>query len=543
MIGRQFFAALATLSLSGCIYGALCEEFPDNCAAQGAAGSGAGGSGAAGAGGDGGTGAQGGTGGMPNGGGGSGGAPPLDCELVPGQAVGPQCGVFVRSGASGMGTQADPMGDVQAAITAAAANGSDSNAVYICGDDNFPATLTIPGSVRIYGRLACSGWTHDDAATRPTLTTAANAIPITIASGEDATVLLSNVSIVAANATMPGRSSIGVVVGEGAALELVNSSVTSGNGAEGAVGTPFLMPAPPGEAGDPGMAGCDGSNMGNPGGDGGLAPSCTTGGAMPSAGGPGGGGTASNSGGNGTPGESGGGAFGTGQTLMPAAACDNGDPGPPGMPGTPAARNDYGTLTNTGYSHATPAAGTPGDGGKGGGGGGGGFACVTMTSAGPGGGGGGSGGCGGAGGPNGQDGGASFAVVLLEGATLARTTSDLTSGNGGAGGNGAAGQPGGNGSLGGQPGALGAPNPQLSTACAGGAGAKGGDGGPGAGGNGGLSAPIAATAAAAVLPSGSGMLTPGTAGMGGMGSGAAPAGAVLACPSAVLLVGGAATCL
>jgi len=71
-----------------------------SCIAEGGGGDGTGGEGSGGNGGD----------------GGGGDSPPAECEPSEGETIGADCGVFVKAGAAGTGTQASPFGSVTEAV-------------------------------------------------------------------------------------------------------------------------------------------------------------------------------------------------------------------------------------------------------------------------------------------------------------------------------------------------------------------------------------------------------------------------------------------
>lgn len=304
----------------------------------------------------------------------------------------------------------------------------------------------------------------------------------------DKAVRLVGVDIQAANATVPGGSSYGVIaLDRTLGLRIEQCRITAGNGADGEAGLDGRM-------GVPGGAGGNGANAVD-GGAGGVAGTVTGG----RSGGNGG------TGGNGAGGAAG--ASGVGLTLLTPSAggagggakvgCRRGDPGldgsmgVDGRSGTNALRNDriWGTMGVGGYVALRGVDGLPGGTGAGGGGGGGGGSNASgiVVGCGPeqaaGGGGGGAGGLPGGVGQGGGGGGSSIAVYSLSSLVVV-LDSELVTGNGGRGGRGGAGGVGGEGGAGGL---CGNKFGYGASGGNGGAGGRGGVSGSGSGGPGGHS--------------------------------------------------------
>lgn len=438
---------------------------------------------------------------------GTGGGPPAGCELKEGEAIGLECGVFVKAGGSGDGAQASPLGDIQQAIAAVGA----SPRVYVCGGDTFTGSVTLPGGISIFGGLKCDTWTYAAANLRPLLQGEANVPTLTVSDGTGKS-FIDSVDIEAASATTAGTSSVAVDA-VSTTLELRNCNLSAGNGADGAPGNDGgaqAAPAPAGNGGQPGgtvgsLAGglkstdnvcADGTTNGGKGGDGGAIPNSV--------------------GQNGELGDSGTGATpGFGDNGAMAWSCASGIGGggfgsngfdSPFGDGAPSA--DFGHLLALGFTNASGKDGTGGTRGQGGGGGGG--SKASTTNHGAGGGSGGAGGCGGVKGMGGGGGGSSFGVVSFHAnVTLENVSITLGSGGkGGKGGNGQLGQPGGNPGTGGTGGA-------VNDACTGGKGGRGGHGGSGGGGRGGHAIALGYVGAS---PTGTPVVTsPGTGGSGGIG--------------------------
>ncbi len=472
-----------------------CEQFdkglpcPKEEGGGGQAGSGQGG---AGGGGNGGTGGD----------GGSGGGVPAECDLVEGEAIGATCGIFVKAGAAGDGSQGSPYGTIQDAVD----NIKTATRIYVCGGDTFNGSVELPGGVSLYGALDCDGWKFADANAKPHILGDAD-IPA-LAITEAGTTRIDHIDVESPSAVAVGASSIAVLV-RTTTVTLDHCSLTAGDGAKGEAGAPFGATAQPGGMGMQGSQGCQDGNV-HSGGAPGMNPVC-----VDQAGGGGGQGQSGGTGGPGGPGDPSGtgGLGGVGQGVAGACTGGEGDSGGPGEPGL--AGSGIGQLEGSDYTPAqAPAGGGPGDPGYGGGGGGGAHKCETNFS-GPGGGGGGAGGCGGAAGRGGFGGGASFALAVIT-ADVTVVDSTLTAGTGGEGGDGGAGQLGGLGGDGGPKGIVNGSNGSAADACSGGKGGAGGRGGAGGGGAAGPSAAIARVDST-VDRQGTVVATPGSSGSGGVG--------------------------
>jgi hypothetical protein len=407
------------------------------------------------------------------------------------------CGVFVNASAApgGDGKEATPF---QTFAEAAAAKPAR---VFACAG-TYAETMTVSftGGVEVYGGFTgCTGtsWTWSTSA-EAQITTPVDVTGWVLNGGTNK---LENVSVTAPGATMPGGSSIAVLV-NGGALDMTNGALTAGDGQKGADGATGNAMSLDGTMGASGASTCDPGAIHT--GPAGAVSTCSTGGTS----------TAGNGGDGGDPGGdpaatgSNGGALptasavgvndgkgGQGEGQGGALLCVRGDDGAPGVPGTPGdGAGEPGSITANGYEGVAGKDGTSGAPGQGGGGGGGAkggaaITCGSTTTAFPGasGGAGGTGGCGGALGSGGKPGGSSIALLVLD-AQVTLTSVTLTAGKGGNGGAGGSGQSGGNKGTGGTSGA-GAGTANGS--CSGGDGGRGGVGGPGGGGQGGYSLGIA----------------------------------------------------
>ena len=357
------------------------------------------------------------------------------------------------------GSKARPVRTVGAAVARASATGK--RRAYTCGAGPYEEAIVLKSAVSLLGGFACGSWAYDGVKARIAPAPGAYALHIDRAPG---TIVLSDLELVAANATADGGNSVAVFVHE-ATARFVRADLRAGNGKKGADG----------EGGKPGTltAVTAGSLMdldGNAasGTTGGIFKDCTCSNGGPALSRGGGGGGVNTLGGNGLPARGG----GTGGDASDAAcgASGTGKVGGPGANVDPVgAALGRGSLTSAGWA---PAGGTEGSqsGGPGQGGGGGGGANATNA-----GGGGACGGCGGTPGKAGGGGGASIAL-LTRSSTLELRSSSLSAGAAGAGGEGGAGGVGGGGGLLG-----GAGN------CRGGGGGKGGIGSAASGGAGGVS--------------------------------------------------------
>ena len=436
------------------------------------------------------------------------------------------CAVFVSSSLgdddTADGTRERPFATLSQAVKSAA-----GAPVYACAE-TFQEAVAISGTAVVYGGRDCKNdWGQLDGT--PTLVEApVSAVALRIAA--EAEVAMYDFALRAADAALDGGSSIAVIAGKDATLELTRCSIEAGAGAPGR-SQQVAAPAEVGESGTDGASACaTAEDVAN--GPVGAQNVC---GADTSSGGKGGNGYVTKektrSGGGGAVGTDVSKNGGAGETdTTPCEAGGDGENGKDGGPGAGATGvgNIGSAFGFAGVAGVDGAPGTPGFGGGGGGGakGGIGESLCPMTDAevqlgsGATGGSGGAGGCGGKGGAGGGAGGASIGVVSI-GANLVLTTVTIAVKSGGAGGSGAEGQSGG---AGGPGGAGGIAEPAgLKAACAGGAGGSGGKGGPGGGGLGGHSIGIAHTGAAP--DTGSVIIDVGAAGAGGPGAAGAGDGA------------------
>lgn len=414
------------------------------------------------------------------GGGGTGGEGGSDisknCNPTEGAPIEADCGVFVKSGSNGDGTQASPFGSITGAVQGI----GSATRIYVCGGDTFTGSVELPGGVSLYGGFDCSAWSYGDAAPKPTINGDVEEPALKIM--ESGTSVVQSMKIESPDAGTAGSSSIAVMV-SGATVRFDRCSIRAGDGAAGAPGVhEDASPTPSAANAFSGANGCIDSNPTAGGPPGQLM--CN--GSVRDGGVGGSGGSGAN-GGGGDPGNPAGAnnIGGKGETSTGMTQCGLGGVGDAGMHGNPGAgamSSELGTVDENGYQGASGQDGlTAGDPGQGGGGGGGGNGCGGF---GPGGGGGGAGGCGGLPGQGGGGGGGSFGLVILAGSDVTLVDVTVKAGAGGMGGAGDSGQEGMEGGTEGGPGT-------GSGACSGGAGGKGGQGGAGGGGRGGPSVAIA----------------------------------------------------
>ncbi|AUX39937.1 hypothetical protein SOCE26_013320 [Sorangium cellulosum] len=445
--------------------------------------------------------------------------PPDPCEGDPGTAPALDiCGVFVseQGDENNPGTKSAPVKTLQHAIGLAAyGRGNDelpTRRVYACGG-TFKETVTLPSGVDLWGGRLCDDGDLPyagsyDGPNQWTTIAPPGRIPLRVIEGENATAtsMIFGVRVVAADASAPdGKSSIAMILSEGARATVRESEILAGNGKDGAPGED--APSFRANAGMVGNNGADACTADEARG----APSVVTvcGDGIESTGGPGGDGGIETGGDGasglpesvGNPPHPGRGGFGAS-----SMACKAGENGADGADAERAAgASGAGLLDVNGWVGVRGEDGKKGGVGQGGGGGGGGkgrddmSVCPTgRPQGGAAGGSGGSGGCGGKGGHAGDYGGASIAIVALQGSAITvEAGSKVLGAKGGDGGVGGTGQWGGLGSAGGNGGR---PGPTImSRGCIGGFGGKGGRGGDAGGGLGGHSLGIGSVGASVAI--------------------------------------------
>ncbi|WP_437974416.1 hypothetical protein WMF11_38910 [Sorangium sp. So ce295] len=470
---------------------------------------------------------------------------PSPCDGDPRTATAlDMCGVFVSElgDDNSPGTKDAPVRTLQHAIGLAAhvrRNGqAPTRRVYACSG-LFEEAISLPQGVDIWGGRLCAGgdWSYGgplDEQSALTVIAPPVGSPVRVLGGddgaviaeEDATSVIFGVRVEAADASASdGKSSIAMILEHGARAIVQGSEILAGDGKNGEPGedAPSFR-AKAGVLGNDGVDACianvslgalpvvtacgDGiESTGGQGGDGGLET--------------GGGGTSGLPEPDGNPDNIGLGGFGASSSM----ACKPGEKGADGaLADRAAGAVGDGLLGFNGWVGVRGDDGKPGGVGQGGGGGGGGKgrspinACPAgRPQGGAAGGSGGSGGCGGKGGKGGDYGGASIAIVALQGSALTVDDSTVLGAKGGNGGVGGTGQPGGFGVSGG----LGGRHPLDGSwnACRGGDGGNGGRGGDAGGGLGGHSLGIGSVGASVAILETATVL-PGQAGTGGLGANA-----------------------
>lgn len=371
-------------------------------------------------------------------------APEPNCDPAQGE-IGASCaGVYVSStlgSDDNPGTQDRP---VRSAIKALEIAREGSRRVYLCAE-RFTESITVTPGVELWGGLDCStGWGYVGEAKRTTIAPEPGVIPLRFVAGEGIATV-ADVHAEAADAELPGGSSIAAFVSPGAVVEILRSELVTGRGAAGAPGQPGAdFPAPSGPAGSPGGAACSATTV--QGGAGGVnnCPGINPTGGLGGYGGM----TQGGSGATGTPepvpnplGTGLGGAGWSGGSLCEAGI--EGAQGAPGLDGEGA--RGAGWITENGWEGVPGEDGTnglPGQGGGAGGGSRGGAMFCGSALGGASGGGGGAGGCGGLAGKGGGYGGSSIGLLTLSGDVTIRATS-IRAAHGGDGGAGGPGQDGG----------------------------------------------------------------------------------------------------
>ncbi|WP_437934510.1 hypothetical protein [Sorangium sp. So ce341] len=464
--------------------------------------------------------------------------PPGPCAGEPGTAPAlDQCGVFVSASGDDRnpGTKGAPVKTLQHAVGLAASGRGNGEAptrrVYACGG-SFEEEITLPSGIDLWGSRRCDDggdWSYAWSPGGPnalTIIAPPVGIPLRVIQGEETSTIL-GVRVVAADASAKdGKSSIAMILSQGAKARVVSSEVIAGDGEEGEPGEDAPSErAKDGVLGNEGADACtadlamgaapavtvcdDGTeSIGGYGGDGGIERGGAGASGQPE--------PAENPEGN-----------GLGGNGADSSRCTDGEDGVKGADGGRAAGAvGAGQLTVHGWIGIRGGDGKRGGVGQGGGGGGGsksrgpmGACPAPRVQAGAAGGSGGGGGCGGRGGKGGGYGGASIGILALEGTELTVKDTDVLAGNGGKGGVGGTGQPGGVG----QYGATGGTGygTEMWEACKGGNGGHGGRGGDAGGGLGGASFGIASVGASVALASDATVLA-GKSGEGGHAGNARP---------------------
>ncbi|WP_437304402.1 hypothetical protein [Sorangium sp. So ce388] len=460
------------------------------------------------------------------------------------------CGLFVSESLgddANPGTRAEPLKTLRKALELVEAGGQPRH-VYACAE-TFDESIWFYDT-SIWGGFDCkNGWQYlgADAKTviapqqpvREVVTFGGRAITLAnlrivapdgnevdrteacsngiVAVRDEAELKLVASEVITGRGARPGGNSIGIYLTAGSEIEVIDSLIATGDGADGEAGAPAEdAAAADGRSGYPGADACTID-------DAAATPAVTTecddGTSVSGQGGPG----APEQGYSAGPGEplpdpnpTGAGAGGVGQ--QGSTACTEGQRGLDGAAGVHGQGARLPGVVGWVRTLGKGRDGTLGRPGQGGGGGGGSRGGATACGAGPVrgafGGSGGSGGCGGKQGTGGFAGGASIGIVT-RGSKVTVRGSTLQTGRGGRGGAGGAGSPEGKGAPGGEggrgvPGAL--------PGCRGGDGGNGGPGGGGGGGLGGHSAGIAYLETAEVTRENvQATFRVGTAGKGGSG--------------------------
>jgi hypothetical protein len=385
----------------------------------GKAGSGAGGKG--GGSGTSGTGAEGGMGGE---GGAAGSVPQCDPTKSPSEdscVISEDYGVFASPNGSdtkGDGSREKPYATLGKAVSGAVAK---HLRVYACADGGtYHESLSLAASasgIELFGGFSCSEWTYSTSAK----SRVASSTPLALRVDGASKLHVEGFRFEAADAAMPGESSVGAFITASMNVLLRHTQIEAGKGMAGANGVLESFTYQDRTA-------LNGKNASGT--MGGAENVCHCEGTLTTSGGVGG--TASVTGQPGSDGspDHGGGKGGTPGPCSPSGTGQDGAPAPALPPAAGAGK--LGTLTSTGWTPAPGTDGSPGSPGQGGGGG--------ASSSTGGGGGGGCGSCGGAGGSGGKGGGASIALIAFESGVTLEEDSVLVASDAGNGGDGATGQ-------------------------------------------------------------------------------------------------------
>jgi len=410
-----------------------------------------------------------------------------NCDDIDGDAE-EACFVSASLGAAdGAGTKASPLSTIAACIAWAELSGLTQ---VLVDDGEYSGTVTSASDIVLAGAYDSSDdWSRNVLLNSVNLTASAagddgNVVALRI-TGCDASVLVMDITLTAADNSEAGGNSAGATVNDCDSFTAINVDFVAGDGGNGSTG-------------DDGADGADGK-VGSDGKDGKANSNSPGSGGTGAAGSPGcgyaygGGGGAGAYNGAGVAGSVGGFKSGAGGAGGSATCNGNGSAGGVGLVGGKGEAGHAGKAAPTLCSSVpcVPAGkiGKTGDcGGAGaGGGGGGGWAtaeeCDDTKDSGGGGGGGGGGAAGGKPGAGGGHGGLSFGL-FVDGGTATLTNCILSAADGGQGGDGGVGGVGGSGGAGGD----GGEGPEAAgDGGSGGKGGKGGKAGNGGGGAGGWS--------------------------------------------------------
>jgi hypothetical protein len=433
--------------------------------------------------------------------------------------------VSLNGSDSSLGTQAQPMRTIGAAVSKAAISSPPFAVDVANGTYSEGGGVAVPSNIAIEGGFDPSTWSHASPGTT-TITGAPQAVYANAVTG----VVLDDLTLQGSASPGYGQSAYGLRAINGSKVTLDFVAASAGNGMVGQFG-------PGGGQGENGEAGFTGGNGQSSGGctssfgsGGGGGTFVTPGGRGGDGGCSGGYGSVGTNGQTAAGGASGGaGGYGGAGDYQPGANGGNGGRGANGSNGSPGTGGSN-TLAsaNTNWAGVAGTNGTAGLNGGGGGGGGGGGALTTCIAGifctyagGAGGGGGGGAGAGGGNGTGGGFGGGSFGVYLWNSTATLRDYCAIAAGNGGAGGPGGSG---GNGGSGGPGGSGGSGNTGSGAGGNGGGGGNGGAGASGGGGAGGPSIGIFRGGSSTATTDSTDTVTVGTGGQGGTGGSGAPSG-------------------
>lgn len=183
---------------------------------------------------------------------------PLRLHKDTGQAIADRCGIFVSLSGddANEGTRkASPVKTIGRAIELAK---EISKPIYACAEI-FPEAIELPRGIEIYGGLNCAvRWHYAGDIKKTTLAPGPDLIPVRFSpEGETMKAAhLEDIVVVAADATLPGGSSIAAVA-DAVGVKIVRSELIAGNGMPGADGAGPAPPPWPQAPDDPALVGYD----------------------------------------------------------------------------------------------------------------------------------------------------------------------------------------------------------------------------------------------------------------------------------------------
>ncbi|MCC6555125.1 MAG: hypothetical protein IT372_19325, partial [Polyangiaceae bacterium] len=172
------------------------------------------------------------------------------------EAAKDDCGVFVSSDLgddANPGTKAKPVKTFERAIALAR---TGPMRLYACAE-SFTEPVMLPSGIEVWGGLDCAhDWSYVGDSRSTVIAPEPDTVPLHVKAGEG-TSIISDLQLEAADATIPGGSSIAMVALVGSVVDLRRSKLIAGNGAKGAPGERGgEEPAKEGTLGNDGAAAC-----------------------------------------------------------------------------------------------------------------------------------------------------------------------------------------------------------------------------------------------------------------------------------------------